>query len=67
MRKRLATVPHVYRALFETSLLRDEVHNFGAELAEAEAMRFLSRIDHLEAAALRLVEQFEQQQNTFAH
>jgi hypothetical protein len=57
----------VYQALFETSLLREDVKRFGDELAEADAARYLSRIDRLQSEALRLVQQFEEQRGAVAH
>lgn len=63
MRRKRELIPKVYVALFDISLLRDEVRT----LAEHDAQRFLSRIDTLEATALRLLETFEAQSRVVTH
>jgi hypothetical protein len=67
MKKTQRVVPTVYEVLFETSLIRDEVHALADELAAADAASFLSRIEELQAKALRLVESVEARQGVIAH
>jgi hypothetical protein len=63
MKRERELLPKVYAALFDISLLRDEVRT----LAEHDAQRFLSRIETLEAKALQLLDRFESQTRVVTH
>jgi hypothetical protein len=60
-------LPKTYRALMEISLLRDTVSELQREIAEAEAARYLSRLEHLESEAARLLDQIEARHRMVAH
>ena len=60
-------VPNLYRALFDISLMRDEVTGLRAELADADTARLLSRLDSVERVALRLIEAVETRAKVVAH
>lgn len=63
MERKRELLPKVYVALFDISLLRDEVRT----LAEHDAQRFISRIETLEAKALQLLDTFEAQRRVATH
>lgn len=63
MKRKRELLPKVYVALFDLSLLRDEVRT----LAEHDAQRFISRIETLEAKALQLLDTFEAQRRVATH
>ena len=57
----------LYRALLEISALRDEVRALGGEMTQEIESGYLSRLDLLEAAVVRLVDQCEQRGGTRSH
>ena len=65
--KKRPVVPNLYRALFDISLMRDEVTGLRAELADTEAARLLSRLESVERVALRLIEDVESRAKVAAH
>ena len=65
--KKRRVVPNLYRALFDISLMRDEVTGLRAELADADTARLLSRLDSVERVALRLIEAVETRAKVAAH
>ena len=65
--KHAPIVPTLYRALMTMSVLRDEVNGFGGDLEDAQAARYMARIQELEAKALRLLDNVEQRQRVIRH
>ena len=65
--KRPAMTQKLYRALFEISTLRNEVRALAAEMVPADESRFLFRLDLLEAAAVRLVDESELHRRVPSH
>jgi len=57
----------LYRALFEISALRDQVRALACEMTQDTESRYLLRLDLLEAAAVRLVDEREQRGGARAH
>ena len=57
----------LYRALFEISALRDEVRALACEMTQEIESGYLARLDLLEAAAVRLVDECEQRGGTRSH
>ncbi len=57
----------LYRALFEISALRDEVRALACEMSQEIQSGYLSRLDLLEAAAVRLADECEQRGGTCSH
>jgi hypothetical protein len=57
----------LYRALLEMSALRDEVRALAGEMTQETESRYLSRLDLLEAAAVRLADQCERRGGTRSH
>lgn len=55
----------LYRALFEISALRDEVR--ALEMAPDSESRYLVRLALLEAAAVRLADEYEQRDDVRSH
>jgi hypothetical protein len=66
-RRPLPLLPRIYDALFDLSLMRDEVRRLGGKIAERDTLRFNSHFDLLEAKALRLVDEFESRHRVVAH
>jgi hypothetical protein len=65
--KHAPLVPALYGALMKISLLRDEVNGFGGDLADAQAARYMARIQELEAKALRLLDHAEERRGVVQH
>ena len=65
--RRRPLLPILHSALFDISTLRKTVISLREQLEDAEAARFLSRLDCAEHAALRLLEQAEAKRNVAAH
>ena len=57
----------LYAALFEIATLRDEVRALSSEMTGIDESRFLSRLDFIEAAAVRLVDDCEQRRRVASH
>ena len=57
----------LYAALFEIATLRDEVRALSSEMTSIDESRFLSWLDFLEAAAVRLVDDREQRRCVSSH
>jgi hypothetical protein len=59
-------LPRLYGALFEISVLRDQLAGL-RELPDADAARYLARLQELEGKANRLTEHFETRRGLSAH
>jgi len=57
----------LYRALFEIPALRHEIRALACETTQYTESRYLLRLDLLEAAAGRLVDQCEQRGDARSH
>jgi hypothetical protein len=64
---RPASTSKLSAALFEISALRDEVRALACELTLASESRYRSRLELLEAAAVRLMDECEQRGHTRSH
>lgn len=62
-------MPEVYGALFDINLLRDDVRALRVrrEMTDDDEERILTRLELLEAAALLIIERFEQLHEIAAH
>ena len=60
-------LPLLYRSLFQITAMRDDVGTLSGEVEDAEAARFVSRLDTLERQAMKLVEMLEVIDNTTSH
>jgi hypothetical protein len=65
--KQAPLVPMLYRALMKISLLRDDVNGFGDDLADAQAERYLARIQELETMALQLLDNVDERHGAVRH
>ena len=57
----------LYRALFGLSALRDEIRALAPEMTPADQSRLLYRVEILEAAAVELVDEYEQRARIAEH
>jgi len=57
----------LYRALFDISTLRNEVRALACEMTRERELRFLLRLDLLEEAAVRLVDESELRRKVQSH
>ncbi len=60
-------IRQLYAALFAIATLRDEVRALSSEMTSIDESRFLSRLDFLQAAAVRLVDDCEQRRRVCSH
>ena len=62
-----SVVPKLYGALFDISLLREQMLGLVAQVPHADAARLLARATELEATALQLVDRIETRHQVPAH
>jgi hypothetical protein len=65
--KRPSSLPKLYRALSDISEMRNAVNRLDLDFKDADAVRFLSRLESVEHIAFELLEQVELRLETVSH
>jgi hypothetical protein len=60
-------LPLLYRSLFQITAMRDDVGAMRGDLEDADARRFVNRLDTLEQQAMKLLDMLEAFDNLTSH